>query len=1033
MRRLSGLLLFFFALQNLVAQTNEEFRATWVITWEHINQNDDIEANKARIREIMDNHVRANMNAVIWQVRQGGMAYYNSSFEDWGPYAGYKNPGYDHLAYAIEQAHARGLEFHAWMNTFESSRTVAGSAAGDNPDWVCRDGYGNPMPKFRSLSPGLPEVRAYLVDVAMEIVRNYDIDGLHLDYVRWNEWSRSNINSAGKIAAGGEEEYPGFILSDKQIDELMAADQRERYLYDKDHPYSAGVPQGFASWEDWWRSSVTEFVRTLQDSIKAVKPWVRLSPAAIGRYNWGGWNGYNVVFQDAALWFNEGYVDQIMGMHYHWFTGDEFYSMLKAGCPSCWQSWIQPGLEAGRLFTVGPYSSEMATRRIWNRHDQIVDRSRDVPWVDGFQFFSYGAWRDQRYWDEAAGTLFPSKTRIRAIGDRGSTPAAPSLTLEKLDSLNYRITIDPPAGLDQNHRFAIYRSTDDDLDTQADEIIHIAYGTDSFSFEDRFDGSQDYNGRYTYFATTLDRYWNESPVSASAQGDALPSFAPRVVSSNPAENDSVAINKPVILTFLKTMDAAGFNDALRFEPDVGIATLQWSADSKTLTIQPQEGFAFATEYTLTLAATVTDINGVALDGNGDGVPGDDFTLTFRTLSADVTGPAVLSSYPAADGSTTGFDVRDVISVVFDELLDPASVTEASFALQQDGAEAAMTFALTDVNGKTVVSLQGDQELATDSDYQLIIRAGITDTLGNALTEDVVIPFRTAPLRYGDIVKIDDFFTPGDWWQPNGSGSTVGIIVPNTRFGFSSEVFVPAVTPRRSAYLMYEWDTTAPSHLLREYLAGKAPREVWFDTTYTLQVYLFGDGSGNKFRFALDDGRSGTAAAHEVSQWITIDWYGWRLVEWQLSDPNSVGSWLGNGILDGGDLRIDSFQMTTADGAATSGLIYLDELRVVKKTPLPVSVAEDGRPGPPREFALFQNYPNPFNPGTTIRFDLPQSGRVVLKIFNSVGQEVATLVDEVLPAGRHLIPFDASGLASGVYYYRLLTEQGILSKRMTLLK
>ena len=63
------------------------------------------------------------MNAVIWQVRQSGTAYYNSSYEPWGRYAGYQDPGYDPLAYAIEEAHKRGLELHAWFNTFQISDT----------------------------------------------------------------------------------------------------------------------------------------------------------------------------------------------------------------------------------------------------------------------------------------------------------------------------------------------------------------------------------------------------------------------------------------------------------------------------------------------------------------------------------------------------------------------------------------------------------------------------------------------------------------------------------------------------------------------------------------------------------------------------------------------------------------------------------------------------------------------------------------------------------------------------------------------
>ena len=143
----------------------------------------------------MDDHVDANMNAVIFQVRQGGTAYYESSYEPWGYYAGYQYPGYDPLAVAIEEAHSRGLELHAWFNVFQTSSTFSGTPAAENPEWVCRDQNGNSMSSYRSLSPGLEDVRKYTVNVAMEIVRNYDIDGLHLDYVRWNEHTNSQRNN----------------------------------------------------------------------------------------------------------------------------------------------------------------------------------------------------------------------------------------------------------------------------------------------------------------------------------------------------------------------------------------------------------------------------------------------------------------------------------------------------------------------------------------------------------------------------------------------------------------------------------------------------------------------------------------------------------------------------------------------------------------------------------------------------------------------------------------------------------------------
>ena len=84
-------------------------------------------------------------------------------------------------------------------------------------------------------------------------------------------------------------------------------------------------PDDYSSWEEWWRDGVTSFVSAMHDSVQSVKPYVRLSAAVLGRYNWGGWQGYSTVYQDGALWFNEGFVDQLMPMHYHWTSPNSFF------------------------------------------------------------------------------------------------------------------------------------------------------------------------------------------------------------------------------------------------------------------------------------------------------------------------------------------------------------------------------------------------------------------------------------------------------------------------------------------------------------------------------------------------------------------------------------------------------------------------------------------------------------------------------------------------------------------------------------
>jgi hypothetical protein len=157
-----------------------------------------------------------------------------------------------------------------------------------------------------------------------------------------------------------------------------------------------------------------------------------------------------------------------------------------------------------------------------------------------------------------------------------------------------------------------------------------------------------------------------------------------------------------------------------------------------------------------------------------------------------------------------------------------------------------------------------------------------------------------------------------------------------------------------------------------------------------------------------------------------------LLEWDLSDPNSVGTWLGNEIMDGKSYYVDSFQLTHDSNGSLSGKIFVDNLRAVKKTSEPVSV-KDENPAVVSSFRLMQNYPNPFNPTTTIPFDLPNQGKVALKVYDLLGRSIFTLLDENLAAGHHEIKFDGSQLASGIYFYRLEFNGQIKNRQMVLVK
>ncbi|MCB0266442.1 MAG: T9SS type A sorting domain-containing protein, partial [Calditrichaeota bacterium] len=220
----------------------------------------------------------------------------------------------------------------------------------------------------------------------------------------------------------------------------------------------------------------------------------------------------------------------------------------------------------------------------------------------------------------------------------------------------------------------------------------------------------------------------------------------------------------------------------------------------------------------------------------------------------------------------------------------------------------------------------------------------------------------------------------------------GILTNETSRGNNSTYYNLLSGSNRSMRLSYGWDVSAGNWLIREYLGGGTPRGILFDDTYILQVYIFGDGSGTKFRFAIDDNApNGSATDHEVTEWMPIDWIGWRLVSWDLAnDP--IGTWLGNGVLNG-DLRFDSFQISydNSTGSAVTGAIYFDDLRLVK--PVVVGIDDGGvAQNIPTEHELLQNYPNPFNPTTEIRYAVANSNSPVkLTIYDMLGREVRTLV------------------------------------------
>ena len=510
----------------------------------------------------------------------------------------------------------------------------------------------------------------------------------------------------------------------------------------------------------------------------------------------------------------------------------------------------------------------------------------------------------------------------------------------------------------------------------------------------------------------------------------ISTIPPKVTSTTPAAGDTnFSGYDNIFVEFSRNMDQTSVENAFSLSPSA-TGSYYWYSD-KEIRFNP-DSLQFETNYTLTISASAMDNYGHTLDGNGDGISGDDFVMNFRTGPFDIFAPMLIAHYPNA--SQTGVELQPIINLLYNEELDNSSVKDSLFDLApvanlQNSATGYFEHRV--INRQSLISFYPSTTLEPTELYRTKVLPGLFDLLGNAVQSTEISVFTTTNHDF-NITSIDNFegsSVTSNWWQPSQSGSTTGIN-PLTNRDANTDFVNHLTGSVTSMEVNYDWDTNASAWLIREYLGGGTPRNVLFDSNYLLQVYIFGDGSGTKFRFALDDNHPrGLGSDHEVSHWFTIDWIGWQLVSWDMTN-DSTGTWLGDGSLDG-TLRFDSIQLTYNPGAPT-GTLYFDDLRLATRVPLEIPEANNENQIPDH-YKLHQNYPNPFNPSTTIKYQIPKMSKVKITVYNMLGQVVKTLVNEDKSAGVYDVLFDTENFAGGIYIYTLETETFRDSKKMMLVK
>lgn len=278
-----------------------EVRAVWLTTiggidWPHSYAQSERSAEKQKeeLRAILDRLQKANINTVLLQTRIRATTIYPSQYEPWdGCLSGFpgKSPGYDALQFAIDECHKRGMEVHAWVVTIPVGKWNSYGCRQLRKRFprlikrIDQDGY---------MDPEATQTDCYLAEMCREIVQRYDVDGIHLDYIRYPETWKFRIG------------------------------------------------------KDQARGNITRIVEKIHQAVKKEKPWVKMSCSPIGKFDdlsryWShGWNAYTKVAQDAQAWLKDGLMDELFPMMY--FRGDQFFPFAIDWKEHSYGKIIAPGL-----------------------------------------------------------------------------------------------------------------------------------------------------------------------------------------------------------------------------------------------------------------------------------------------------------------------------------------------------------------------------------------------------------------------------------------------------------------------------------------------------------------------------------------------------------------------------------------------------------------------------------------------------------------------------------------------------------------
>ena len=494
------------------AYPKHELRASWIASTVNIDWPSrpglDAATQKAELDRWLDEAVAYGFNSVMFQIRPTADAFWDSPYEPWSRWLTGKqgqDPGYDPLAYAVEQAHARGLEIHGWFNPFrismkavsgdvgtDPSKLADGHPAKEHPEWVVA--YPKDATGQLFYNPGVPAAREHIVNAICHAAENYDIDGVHFD----------------------DYFYP-YPAGTNQFDDDATFAQYGGDFTDK---------------KAWRRDNVDKFVKAISDRLRANKPNVKfgISPFGVwrnkaddplGSDTKAGSPTYDSLSADTRKWVLEEWIDYIVPQVY-WADS---LAVASYGKIVRWWADVCRGKKVGLFIGEATYKVNASTQSPeWNNDPHELDRhvalGRELPEVDGNIYFSAKSVRANEL--NAMGiirdTYYQRPALLPPHADREAAPARPRLKHVHERENGVEVVFENGHGDESTTWYAVWRldgkrnrvRPEDIADAGA--LVARLHASNAGTFTDT---TAERGKRYTYAVTAYNGCWAESEISVA--------------------------------------------------------------------------------------------------------------------------------------------------------------------------------------------------------------------------------------------------------------------------------------------------------------------------------------------------------------------------------------------------------------------------------------------------------------------------------------------------------------------------------------